>query len=154
MPDSFSLRSRFGIRFTLLARRWRQVLDVQLASTGLTDATWVPLIHLKETGGGLTQKDLAARAGIQGSSLVRIIDILVRQGLVERRRDAADGRARRIHLTDAGEQRVAGIRRELARGEEAMLADLSDEDIATMLDHLGTLERRIVALEQGNGGAE
>lgn len=151
MPDSLSLRSRFGIRFSLLARRWRRVLDAHLAQAGLTDATWVPLVHLKESGGGITQKELAARVGVDGSTLVRVIDILSRQGLVERRRDETDGRARLIHLTEDGERRVAEIRRELAKGEEAMLADLSDEEVAAMLAQLDRIEARISALEGAEG---
>ena len=82
-------RSRFGIRFALLARRWRQSLDAHLAEAGLSDATWVPLVHLHESGGGITQKDLAALVGIDSSSLVRLLDILCRQGLAERRVDAS-----------------------------------------------------------------
>ncbi|MBB1492471.1 MarR family transcriptional regulator [Paracoccus sp. MC1854] len=148
MPDPLALRARFGLRFSLLARRWRRVLDARLTQVGLTDATWVPLVHLKETGGGITQKDLAARVGVDGSSLVRVIDILSREGLVERRRDETDGRARLVHLTEQGERRLAGIRRELAEAEEAMLADLSDPEIAAMLAHLETIERRISTLER------
>src|SRR3546814_991440 len=79
MVDDASLRSRFGIRFSLLARRWRQVLDAHLATAGLSDATWIPLVHPSETGGGITQKELAALVGIDGSCLVRLLDILCRK---------------------------------------------------------------------------
>src|SRR5690606_36107404 len=102
---STSPRFRFGIRFSLLARRWRRALDARLAAGGLSDATWVPLVHLQESGGGITQKELAALVGIDGSSLVRVLDILSRQGLVERRLDEADGRARLVYLTPTGERR-------------------------------------------------
>ncbi len=147
MTDDTSLRSRFGIRFSLLARRWRQALDAHLATAGLSDATWIPLIHLHETGGGITQKELAALVGIDGSSLVRLLDILSRQGLIERRMDKSDARARLVHLTPAGVQRVAEIRHELTKGEEDMLADLSDTDISAMLNHFGRIEQRLLALQ-------
>lgn len=136
-------RSQFGIRFSLLARRWRRALDIRLAEAGLTDATWVPLVHLHQTGGGLTQKELAALVGIDGSSLVRLLDILCRQGLVERRVDERDSRARLVHLTAQGEKRVAEIHQELAKGEKEMLADLSDDDIATMLRSFDSIEHRL-----------
>lgn len=142
-----SPRSRFGIRFSLLARHWRRALEARLAAAGLSDATWVPLVHLQETGGGITQKELAARVGIDGSSLVRLLDILCRQGLVDRRVDEADGRARRIHLTALGEERVAVIRQELARGEEEILAGISDADIAMMLGHFDRIEQRLADLQ-------
>ncbi len=141
-------RSRFGIRFSLLARRWRHRLDAHLARAGLTDATWVPLIHLDETGGGMSQKDLALLVGVDGSSLVRVLDILERQGLVERRRCETDGRARLVRLTPDGERRVAGIRHELGKGERALLADLSEQEIAAMLECFDRIDRRIAALER------
>ncbi|MBA8819366.1 MarR family transcriptional regulator [Ochrobactrum sp. GPK 3] len=129
----------------MLARRWRRALDARLAEAGLSDATWVPLIHLQATGGGVTQKELAALVGIDGSSLVRLLDILSRQELVERRVDENDNRARLIFLTPKGEQRVTEIRRELAKGEEDMLADISDADLAAMLDHFDSIEQRLAA---------
>ncbi|MHC5234311.1 MarR family winged helix-turn-helix transcriptional regulator [Brucella sp. LJL56] len=140
-------RSQFGIRFSLLARRWRRALDIRLADAGLTDATWVPLIHLHQTGGGLTQKELAALVGIDGSSLVRLLDILCRQGLAERRIDERDSRARLVHLTEQGQKRVAEIRQELAKGEQEMLADLSDEDIATILRSFDSIEHRLSQIQ-------
>lgn len=148
MPsDRSPLRARFGIRFSLLARRWRRALDTRLAEAGLTATTWVPLIHLEETGGGITQKELALLVGVDGSSLVRVLDILVRDGLIERRRDEADGRARLIHLTAEGQRRVAEIREELSRGEEDMLADLANTEIEAMLDYFGRIDRRMSDLE-------
>jgi MarR family transcriptional regulator for hemolysin len=143
--NSSSPRSQFGIRFSLLARRWRRALDARLAEAGLSDATWVPLIHLQATGGGVTQKELAALVGIDGSSLVRLLDILSRQELVERRVDENDNRARLIFLTPKGEQRVTEIRRELAKGEEDMLADISDADLAAMLDQFDSIDQRLAA---------
>ncbi|KAB2782782.1 MarR family transcriptional regulator [Brucella anthropi] len=140
-------RSQFGIRFSLLARRWRRALDIRLAQAGLTDATWVPLVHLHQTGGGLTQKELAALVGIDGSSLVRLLDILCRQGLAERRVDERDSRARLVHLTVQGEKRVAEIHQELAKGEQEMLADLSDNDIAIMLRSFDSIEHRLTLMQ-------
>ncbi|MGQ3214521.1 MAG: MarR family winged helix-turn-helix transcriptional regulator [Shinella sp.] len=146
MTSHHSPRSRFGIVFFLFARRWRRSIEAHLAVAGLTDATWVPLVHLKETGGGITQKELAALVGVDGSSLVRVLDILAREGLIERRRDEADGRARLIYLTPEGEGRVGEIRQELGRAEEAILLELSDRDITSMLTHFEAIDRRMLGL--------
>jgi MarR family transcriptional regulator, transcriptional regulator for hemolysin len=142
-----SPRAHFGIRFSLLARRWRRALDARLAEAGLSDATWVPLVHLKESGGGITQKHLAALVGIDGSSLVRLLDILCRRGLVERRVDTTDGRVRLVSLTEAGDRRVADIRAELAKSEAEMLADLTDTDLTVMLSHFERIDRRLQAMQ-------
>ncbi len=146
-------RARFGVTFSLLARRWRRLIEAHLATTGLTDATWLPLVHLDATGGGLTQKELAALVGVDGSSLVRVLDILERDGLIERRRDAADGRARLIHLTESGETRVAEIQTALKTAETTMLVDLSDADLGVMLENFRAIDRRM-AEREGPGGAK
>ena len=145
--DPQSPRHGFGLRFSMLARRWRRHVDAQLARLGLTDATWVPLIHVSELGGGILQKDLALRVGVDSSTLVRVIDIHVRDGLIERRRDENDGRARLIHLTPAGEARVAELRDMLARAEAEMLVGLSDEALAIVLQGFDAIDARIDQLE-------
>jgi MarR family transcriptional regulator for hemolysin len=150
--SSASPRSRFGIEFVLLARRWRRALDRRLGMVGLTDATWAPLVHLWESGDGISQKDLAALVGIEGSSLVRLLDILASRGLVERRTDEIDRRAKLIFLTEAGRAAVAGIRLELSRGEAEMLADLSDAEIAAMLDAFGQIGRRLQPVQDERAG--
>lgn len=142
-----SVRSRFGIRFVLLARRWRRVLDTHLAHAGLTDATWAPLIHLSETGGGMAQKDLALLVGVDDSSLVRVLDILERQELIERRRSKADGRARLVYLTPGGKKRVTAIRREVRTSERKLLTGLTDAQITATLHAFAVIDQRITALE-------
>lgn len=140
-------RARFGVTFSLLARRWRRLIEAHLATIGLTDATWVPLVHLDATGGGLAQKHLAALVGVDGSSLVRVLDILEGDGLIERRRDASDGRARLVHLTALGQQRVATIQDALRTAEQAMLVDLSDADLGVMLGQFHAIARRMAERE-------
>lgn len=149
MPHSPEPKRAFGMRFAMLARRWRQSLEASRAEAGLTDATWAPMVHLHETGGGLTQKQLAARLGIDASTLVRLLDILERQDLIVRRPDEHDGRARKVSLSPAGEDRVRHIRDLLWKQESLMLADLSDEQIVTMMHGFEAIDRRMAAHSAG-----
>lgn len=139
-------RARFGLEFALLARRWRRTLDLRLAEAGLTDATWAPLVHLHEAGDGISQKALAAQVGLDASSLVRLLDILVARGLVERRTDPADRRARLIYLTGPGRVAVAEIRRLLAGREAEILADVGDAELVQVMDVLARIARRLPPL--------
>ncbi|MFC7692871.1 MarR family transcriptional regulator [Paeniroseomonas aquatica] len=66
---------------------------------GLTEARWLALLALARGGDGMTQKDLAQRLLIEGPTLVRTLDWLERQGLVERRESTQDRRAKTLHLT-------------------------------------------------------
>src|SRR5689334_25036268 len=92
----------FGYRVSRISRRLRQAVDAELQVFGLTEATWRPLAYVGRLGGGVRQKELATALGIEGPSLVRLLDSLERRGLIERREDEYDRRARGIYLTPAG----------------------------------------------------
>jgi len=143
--ESDDLHQRIGIRLVGLARRWRQALDARLSSVGLSDATWAPLMHLHERGGGISQSDLAAAVGLDGSSLVRLLDILVEQALIERRPHAVDRRVKLVHLTPAGRRTAASIRKRLQAIESELLADVDDQDAQAMLRAFERIEARIAA---------
>ncbi|MNS01094.1 Transcriptional regulator SlyA [compost metagenome] len=142
-------RDRFGIRFSVLARRWRTYIDHTLAASGLTDATWAPLVHLDRTGDGVPQKVLAERIGIDSSTLVRLIDILETRDLVERRTDPADRRARRLYLTPSGRQAVNAIKIALVEAEKRMLAGVSDAEIEAALVVFDKIDRRLGDTDEG-----
>ena len=93
------IRSNLLFRLSLMARRWRQILDAEIQASGLTDATWRPLLHLHLLGDGVRQKDLAHSLGIKGSSLVRLLDTLMAKGFVRRFEDDSDRRAKLLVLT-------------------------------------------------------
>lgn len=141
------LALRFGFELVGLARRWRRHLDDGLAGAGLTDATWTLLVHLNAAGGELHQKDLAARVGLDGSSLVRLIDILERQELVCRRVDARDRRAKHVVLTPAGQSAVTEIRAHIGTIEQQLLEGISAEALASALEVFAQIETRIADLQ-------
>ncbi|MFG1372453.1 MarR family transcriptional regulator [Xanthobacter oligotrophicus] len=148
-PNPISARERFGMLFVVVARHWRSALDASLADMGLSDATWSPLLHIGRSGGGLSQKDLAARVGIDGSSLVRLLDILAAKGLIERRQDPGDRRANLLFLTPAGREAMAEIQRLLNGIEARMLADLDDAEMEAVTKALERIDTRIRALRHG-----
>ncbi|WP_118133149.1 MarR family winged helix-turn-helix transcriptional regulator [Oceanicella sp. SM1341] len=151
MTRSATTRFRFGVLFVGVARRWRRALDERIACTGLTDATWTPLVHLHRSGGGISQKELAALVGIDGSSLVRLLDILCRDGLVERQPDPDDRRARRLLLTPAGHAAVAELRTVLEVAEAEMLADVDDAELDAMMSALERIDTRLQLLRAAPG---
>lgn len=123
-------REQFGRRMSALARQWRRAIDQELASLKLTDATWRPLIHLHLVDQPIRQKDLAAKLGLDGSSVVRLLDILAADGLLERTDDAADRRAKLLRLTDAGHALARRVHGRIQEFEMALLRDVDDSDIA------------------------
>jgi MarR family transcriptional regulator for hemolysin len=76
------------------------------------------------------QKDLAAALGIEGPSLVRLLDGLERRGLIERREDGADRRARGIHLTHDGRELQKRVARTSATVQRRVLSAVEPDDLA------------------------
>lgn len=149
-PDDAA--ARFGFHLVGLARRWRRHLDDGLAAVGLTDATWTPLVHLAIAGGRLHQKDLAARVGLDGSSLVRLLDILEDRGLVRRAVDARDRRAKHVALTPAGAAAVQAIRRSIDAIEGRLLDGIGAAELAAALHVFTRIDARIAALDAQKAG--
>src|SRR5512140_2496923 len=115
-------RSNLLYHLGLLTRRWRQILDAEFNAAGLTDATWRPLLHLHILGDGVRQKELAASVGIEGPSLVRLLDTLVVKGLIQRSEDGTDRRAKQLCLTHEGQSVVVQIREIVTTLENELLS--------------------------------
>ena len=143
-------RDRLGFLMVTLTRQWRRFVEEQLAASGLTDATWTPLLHLRAWGDGVTQKELAERVGLDSSSLVRLLDILEAKGWLERRADVADRRSKRIFLTSEGNAAVAHIRATMLEAERSMLQDLDDAEVEAMLGGVQKIRARIETHIQTN----
>ena len=91
----------FAFEVAETARLIRREANRRAAVLGATKAQWRVLARLHRSGGGLRQIALAEALDVEPITLCRMIDRLEEAGLVERRRDAADRRAWRIHLTEA-----------------------------------------------------
>jgi MarR family transcriptional regulator, transcriptional regulator for hemolysin len=143
-------RNNILFRLSRVTRRWRQVLDHEVQSAGLTDATWRPLLHLHLLGDGIRQKDLAASVGIEGPSVVRLLDTLVAKGLIERSEDAADRRAKLLSLTPEGALLVARIQETVQALDNELLSPFDAGEIAEMAGFVIRLESSINEL-RGRG---
>ena len=123
-------RSSFGSLLSRAARQWRRAADLRLAPFALTEATWLPLVHIARAAAPPRQKDLAASMSLDGSSVVRLLDNLEKAGLI-RRKEGHDRRAKIILLTARGRAIAEQVETVARRIRGDALAGLSDKDIAT-----------------------
>lgn len=137
-------RGNLLFRLTYLTRRWRKVLDTEFQSSGLTDATWRPLLHLHILGENIRQKDLAASLGIEGPSLVRLIDSLITKNLIERSEDDRDRRAKLLRLTPEGLKLVDRIRKTVTGLEDGIFSSFNDYELAQFADFVQRLESAVI----------
>jgi MarR family transcriptional regulator, transcriptional regulator for hemolysin len=141
-PSLNTIHSEIGYLISRLARLWRREADQALADHGLSQATALPLMVLSRRGKSVRQGVLAEEVGIEGPTLVRLIDLLQAEGLVERREDPTDRRAKTLHLTPTGEAKAEEINRVLRRVRADLLKDIDPDHLAVTFDALQRIERR------------
>ena len=130
-----SRKREFAFLLHDTARLLRTRADQRVRALGMTRAQWAVLSRL-ERSQGLKQAELAEALDLQPITLTRLIDRLCASGLVERRPDPLDRRAKRLFLTPAARP----VMERLAQLGEAMMTDalqgIGDESLAEMLGHL------------------
>lgn len=128
-PRQQQLRDGFASLIARAGRQWRRAVDRRLQPFGLTEATWLPLIHLARTPAPVRQKDLAASLVLDGSSVVRLLDQLEAAGLIERREESGDRRAKVITVTGRGLSIIDQVEAASRDVRNATLVGLSPDDI-------------------------
>jgi MarR family transcriptional regulator for hemolysin len=91
-------RRKFGFLLTDLSRRYVLRFEQRARDESLTLPQCKVLVHL-EKNGGVSQAKLAELADVEPMTMVRILDRMEADGLLERRPDSADRRARCLYLT-------------------------------------------------------
>jgi len=128
-----------------LARVYRREVNRALAAHGISDAKAMPVLQIARAGDGLRQGALAEEIGVEGPSLVRILDQLCQAGLVERRDDPTDKRAKTLHLTSEGQALAAVVEDAVQVVRAQMLVDVGDDDLAAALRTFAAFEAALEA---------
>ncbi|HMG48865.1 MAG TPA: MarR family transcriptional regulator [Allosphingosinicella sp.] len=118
----------FAFEVAETARLIRREANKRAAVLGATKAQWRVLARLHRSGGGLRQIELAEALDVEPITLCRMIDRLEEAGLVERRRDATDRRAWRIHLTKEAAPVLAKLEAMGLAFNADILAGIDDAD--------------------------
>ncbi|HBN49995.1 MAG: MarR family transcriptional regulator [Thalassospira sp.] len=139
-----------GSTLMRVARCWRREIDSTLQSQGLSQTMVMPLIVLNRAAGPVRQGLIADEIGVEGPSLVRVIDALERDGLISRVCDLSDRRAKMVALTAAGKDKAAEIEIILADIRNELTADIDPENLATTLD---VMQQLLDKLAQRGGDA-
>ena len=126
-------QEQFGLRLGLVARLWRAEIDRRLASFGLTESRWLTLLHLSRLPEAVTQRELAESVGVQGPTLVRTLDRLEADGLIERRTEAADRRTKSVHLRAEAAPVLERIEETAATVRAEIFADIPHTEVTTCL---------------------
>ncbi len=137
-----SLNREFAFSLNDVARMLRTYADHKASQFGITRAQWVVLVRLDRFE-GLKQSELAEMLDLQPITLTRLLDRLCGSGLIERRADPNDRRAKRLYLTAEARpllERLGDL------GDEMMgiaLAGVEREAVEKMVTQLATVKENL-----------
>lgn len=113
----------------------RAEVDRRMEPLGLTQAQWIPVLHLA-SGKAHTSADLARRTLQTPGAMTRLVDRLVDKGIIERERSTDDRRVVSLRLTDEG---LAAARQvpDIVKGvNSAALSPLSPDELTQFHGYL------------------
>lgn len=134
-----STRQQFIAELFHARNRVRFAMDEAFKPAGITDATWRTLFYLEQSGDSVAQKQLADVMGIEGPSLVRLLDNLEHKGLIKRCPSQTDRRVKHVELTNKAKPLLKKLHAISAEVRSELLADVSDEEIKVCLKVLRRL---------------
>ena len=139
-----------GFLINHLARLFARGLQDRIKPLGLTTGTFPALLELWEQE-GLTQKQLVNRLDIEQATIANTLARMERDGLILRRKDATDGRAQRIWLTEKARALRAPAIAAALQVNAGALQPLSETE---RRQFIGLLRKLIAGLQEFTSAAE
>jgi len=136
----------FAFLLMEVSRRFVLRFEVHAGSISLNLLQCRALVCL-EKNEGMSQVRLAGLVGVDAMTVVRIVDRMESERLLERRPDPADRRSRCLYLTPRARPLLHEIRHlgDLSRAE--VLAGIRGEDLQVFMDVLERMEDNLSKLD-------
>jgi MarR family transcriptional regulator for hemolysin len=142
LPES-PLGERFSAAVHNTARGWRLLIDKQLKHLGIGQAGWMTIAMIAKSGEAMSQRALADLVGVEGPSMVSMLDRLEREGLVTRAPSPTDRRVKLVHLTEAGTALYKQVKEQANAVRGALLGDIDPAQLKAATELLELLRTRI-----------
>jgi MarR family transcriptional regulator for hemolysin len=141
MTATLPLDERFSSALHNTARAWRSAVDRRLKDLGLSQASWMTIAVAAKASEPLSQIELAQSLGVEGSTMVTMIDRLVKAGLLERQPSSTDRRVKRVVLTEQGTQLYGRVKSEAAAFRKELMAGVEADKLLVATELLEHFER-------------
>ena len=127
--QEYDFENSIGFIVNRAARALTKALDMELRqNVGISIGQWKVIVMLVKQN-GLTQKEIADKLGLEGATLIPIIDRMEKEGLVVRRVDVSDRRNNRIYRTEKADSLWYGMLECATKVREASIKNISEDNI-------------------------
>ncbi len=137
------LEERFANALHGTARAWRQAIDRRLKYLGVSQASWMSIAVAAKALQPLSQSELAEKLGVEGATMVAMVDRLVKAGLVKREPSTADRRIKRVVVTEAGQRLFDTVKTEAAAVRKELLSQMDPKKLEAATAVLEALQGMI-----------
>jgi MarR family transcriptional regulator for hemolysin len=153
--QGYDFENSIGFIVNRTARAFVKSLDLELREkVGITVGQWKVIVMLVKQN-GLTQKEIADKLGLEGPTLIPIIDKMEKEGLVIRRVDSSDRRNNRIYRTEKADALWDRMVECATKVRQVSVKDISEKDISIMRSVLDKIWQNLgVELDVGCATAD
>jgi MarR family transcriptional regulator for hemolysin len=138
-----SIDERFSAALHGSARQWRLLIDRRLKDLGVSQAGWMTITMAAKAKEPLSQSELAGAVGVEGATMVAMLDRLSKAGLIERVPSATDRRVKRVTVTPAGMDLYLQVKKEANAVRKELLAGVDPAALQAATELLEALSARI-----------
>ena len=139
----YDFENSVGFVVNSTAKSFQRSFDIELRkNVGVTLSQW-RVVRALVLQPGLTQKEIADKMGIEGATLVPVIDKMEKDGLLKRKPDLTDRRANRIYLTSKADSLWASMIECALKIRKTSTKNISDSDMQITLDTLHKISKNL-----------
>jgi MarR family transcriptional regulator, transcriptional regulator for hemolysin len=142
--QKFDFENSIGFIINRAGKMLIQAFDQELRKNfGITFGQWKIIITLVNNDDGLTQKEIADKLGLEGPTIIPIIDKLEKDGFVIRKVDKNDRRNNQIFLTEKTHSALDLMVNCAIKIKNTSLENISDYDISITKNTLEIMWKNI-----------
>ena len=144
----YDFENSMGFVVNMTAKAFQRSFDIELRkNAGVSLSQW-RVVGALVMQPGLTQKEIADKVGIEGATLVPILDRMEKEGLLKRKPDSSDRRVNRIYLTQKADSLWESMVECALRIRKSSAKNISESDIQTTLETLRKISQNLASFSE------
>lgn len=144
----YDFENSMGFVVNMTAKAFQRSFDIELRkNAGVSLSQW-RVVGALVIQPGLTQKEIADKVGIEGATLVPILDRMEKEGLLKRKPDSSDRRVNRIYLTQKADSLWESMMECALRIRKSSAKNISESDIQTTLETLRKISYNLASFSE------
>ena len=144
----YDFENSMGFVVNMTAKAFQKSFDIELRkNAGVSLSQW-RVVGALVIQPGLTQKEVADKVGIEGATLVPIIDKMEKEGLLKRKPDSSDRRVNRIYLTQKADSLWESMVECALNIRKSSTKNISENDLQTTLETLRKISQNLTSFSE------